>query len=467
MPRAAQRQPPGPVDIRISQPAPEPEPKVEEKSTEKPPRWFFDQIEEIPKNDWGRLWSLELYRLKPDVPGVAGSKGYLALFNEPVTLAQIKATRGGGKFRLNLCKNGRWITSHEFDIEGEPIYDLSRERPGAPPAAVAGAADNRLLEMLDTQIKRLNDEIADIRARGEQVSPASERALDVLTGAYKRASEIQIGNQADPVAQLKSLAEAGKSLGIFGGGGGMSDALMKVLLEKVLTPPDPMAQLTTFITLFEKMDSLRGAPGKADWRSEAISAGRELLPQVLETISTARAPGTPRQAPPRYAPQRAPQPQPPARPMPSPGPSAAPAPGAAANGGGLRMVPMDEQPGPTAPEVAAQPGGDPFAFVNEDTYMAAVKQRIIQVVRAPQLTPEYAGDMLVDGLEMMWPDMLEQLKILTEEQITAFLSRDPILMYATQDPRWPAVLHCAKTAAMEAALDEAEDETPKPQRFKN
>jgi hypothetical protein len=415
-------------------------------------------------------WEDHIVYLTREEPKVSinGSGGFLRKFVQPFDIDDIKRTFGGYKFSYIMKKEGKLIYGGDFRVEALPLYDRERENP--PGSATPQLNTNN--DLLKEFVSVLRDELQ--RSREANGNPSSDAAIDMVTKASERAMEIvkaQVPPGADATKQLESMVSMLKNLGVVGAqpqqSGGISDTILKVLIEKALMPVDPLAQLTTFITLFEKMDSLRGAPGKADWRSEAISAGRELLPQVLETISTARAPGTPRQVPPRYAPQRAPQPQPPARPMPSPGPSAAPAPGAAANGGGLRMVPMDEQPGPTAPEVAAQPGGDPFAFVNEDTYMAAVKQRIVQVVRAPQLTPEYAGDMLVDGLEMMWPDMLEQLKILTEEQITAFLSRDPILMYATQDPRWPAVLHCAKTAAMEAALDEAEDETPKPQRFKN
>jgi len=79
------------INITTSAPASSPEnEKPEVPREEKPQNWFFTELADKPVHEWGRVWSLELHRLKPDVPGVPGTKGYLRLFSEPVTLETIR-----------------------------------------------------------------------------------------------------------------------------------------------------------------------------------------------------------------------------------------------------------------------------------------------------------------------------------------------------------------------------------------
>ena len=458
MPRAVAKQEQTPVNIQISQPAPPPPPQVEEKSEEKTPRWFFDKIEEYPKNDWGRVWSLELYRLKPDVPGVPGSKGYLALFNEPITLEQIKATYGGGLFRLNLCKNGRWITSHEFPIAGEPKYDLSRERPSATNGnGSPSSAESKLLTMLEEQIGRLNDELLAMRSKGEQPNPAMERGLDILTTAYKRGIETQ-GPPADSlksietaVALIEKIRPAAPTAG-----GGILETISVLKELGVFQKPKTLAeQLAELASLRELMGDAGGG-GKTTW----LDLARDAVPRVLDTISAAAANQQMQQRPRSVPPQRAPAPAPAQQLPPGAPPSSASGSPRTFSVNGLRMVPVDD-----TGEIQDQQPVNPLTGVNvaaEEPHSVVMRKKIVETIHFGEDAENDATD-IVNYLQIAWPEGARYLETLSEEQITKFFAMDPILVVATQEPRWREVLMYAKKYALELLADAGpEPPTPKP-----
>jgi hypothetical protein len=154
---------------------------------------------------------MELYRLKPDVPGVPGTKGYLRLFSEPITLETLRTTVGGGRFRLNLCKNGRWHTSHEFEIEGQPIYDTSRERPNTNGNTASGVAsmDANLMKVLEQQNDRLYQVLTTLQGTKDE-NPAISSAVDILTSAYKTGltAVATQPNSTDPASASSRCAAA-------------------------------------------------------------------------------------------------------------------------------------------------------------------------------------------------------------------------------------------------------------------
>src|SRR5215469_5400591 len=122
MPRVSKIASETPVVVNVAPQSPAAAVPVADTKTELDPNWFFDKISALSADDWQRVYTLELHRMEPKLPGVPGSKGYLDVFTEPITRAFIKNKYGGGKFRLVLLKNGRYQTCQNFDIEGEPIY---------------------------------------------------------------------------------------------------------------------------------------------------------------------------------------------------------------------------------------------------------------------------------------------------------------------------------------------------------
>ncbi|MGH8864427.1 MAG: hypothetical protein ACREVZ_07250, partial [Burkholderiales bacterium] len=276
--------------------AQEPQPKEE-----RPPRWFFDLIADIPKDDWGRIWHIEVHRLEPKVPGVPGSKGYLDLYLEPITMNAVQKRFGGGKFQLNLCKNGKWHNSHTFDVEGQPIYDLSRERPNGQTGLLPSAGGEAFAKQV---IDMLRDELTRSREAGQTPSGAiTDETIGLVTKAAENAMQMirnQVPAATEPTALLSAMVTTLKNLGLIGQppavpGGGIVETIsvLKTLGLIGQPAPDPMAQITMFLTIFEKLDALRGpAAGGAprDWKATLAEKAIEHVPEILREVrATAEA----------------------------------------------------------------------------------------------------------------------------------------------------------------------------------
>lgn len=419
---------------------------------EKPENWFFDKITAIPSELWAKENILELHRLEPKLPGVPGSKGFIDVFTEPVTKTLIKSRYGGGKFRLILLKNSKYQTCHDFDIMGDPIYARGREIPpnGDGPA---GNLEGRLLNMLETNLKEMKEEVRRREANG-QPDTAFEKSVDLLNTAYTTAIHNVQREPASPTALLKDLVETAQKLGMFtsgNGGGGNILETIKVLKELGVlgggAQQNPLEQLNLFLGIFEKIDALRGEAGggrRGDWKQVLAERAAEHLPQIITAI------GAPGRAPRAVAPQRPQIPPAAAQPQAPPAPVAVqqvqPAqrrmPAPAVPSGPLRVVPAEE--GSVAPanaQAEEQPATSAVEVItDEEFYIAGVKRRVVQLVR----NGDVDGTMVVDFLEMAWPQAVNYLEAFPAEEVTKFFSQDPILAAAVEMPHWQRVLQEAQ-----------------------
>jgi len=454
LPRKIDASPATPV-ININTSAPASSPETEKPvvpKEEKEINWFFTELADKPTHEWGRVWSLELHRLKPDVPGVPGTKGYLRLFSEPVTLETIRSNFGGGRFRLNLCKNGRWHTSHEFEIEGQPIYDPNRERPAVNGnAAISGDFQKELVSMLREELQRGRDGQA----------PGGEEVIKMLTSASEKAMEIvtkQTTPASDPAAQLNALLSAAKTLADLrapqsnglGELGQYIGPLLKAVMEKLVTPVDPLAELQKMAGLMDVLEKIRGGAGDAppkDWRAAAVQAVTSHLPEILDTFKTtsantvaanqarARAAEVMRGASPAAAAPTAP----PANSAPA---IAAVAPAAPVNSnGGLRLVPRDSvDEAPPAPEQRAETATAQPLSVEEHRH--ALKINVVNLFMHGA-----SGSSIASYVEDVDPEFAADFGKYTTDQIISFFATDEILKVMVDsrqppsDPTFPTRLH--------------------------
>jgi hypothetical protein len=451
LPRKIDTSPATPViNINTSAPASSPEnEKPETPREEKPPNWFFTELADKPAHEWGRVWSLELHRLKPDVPGVPGTKGYLRLFSEPVTLETIRSNFGGGRFRLNLCKNGRWHTSHEFEIEGQPVYDPNRERPATNGNGNGNVGIGDLVTMLREELQRSRDGQA----------PGGEEVIKMLTSASEKAMEIvtkQTTPATDPASQLNALLTAAKSLADLrapqsnglGELGQYLGPLLKAVMEKLISPPDPLAELQKMAGLIDVLEKIRGGAGDAppkDWRAAAVQAVTNHLPEILDTFKTtsantvaanqarARAAEVIRGAAPAAVPAAAPT-------NPAPASAAAPAPPVHSNGG-LRLVPRDSvdetpvQQGAPAETATASP-------LSVEEHRHALKINVVNLFMHGA-----SGSSIASYVEDVDPEFAADFGKYTTDQIISFFATDEILKVMVDstlppsDPTFPTRLH--------------------------
>lgn len=484
--RIAKLAPAGPSVVINTQAAiadpPETKPEPE-KQEERTPRWFFDEILSLPLQDWGRVWSMELHRQEPKIPGVPGAKGYLCMFSEPITLAAIQQRYGGGKFRLNLCKNGKWYKSHEFDIEGQPIYDMSRERPSSNSNGAGGSGN---ADFQKEFISVLREELQRSRESTQGQNGGSDKAVEMIVTASEKAMEIvknQTPQVTSGVTQIREMISALREMGIIGGAAATAPkSLVEQVIElithpmigpKVLelfTPKDPLAQLTQLAATKDALQKLFGGEGgddtPKDWKAMATKVVGDHLPEIIDalkqnasnTTDAARARAAEAEARARAAEslrtvqqQRPGQPQPP---VPTPQTQAAPAPAPPSIhvDGGLRTVPRGSsaapvnEPAPAVAEAVETPA-------SQAAYDEAVKVQIVNMLRIGA-----SGETIADFLSEVKPDIYEDLKKYTAATITAFFAQDPILKLAVEDTRWNEVIADARAYALEP---EGEDEPVK------
>lgn len=473
MPRSTAVAPAGPQKVNVSVDMPQNPPTEPPEKEEKSPMWFWEMLQSLPRDQWGNVYSVMAWREEPKVPGVPGAKGFLFEAFEPVTLSYFKEKYGGGKFKAVLQKNSRFQTTHIFDIEGAPKYDLSREAPHAHPAGTPNG-DNALLKDF---VGVLREELQRSREANSAPNPATDEAIGLLSRASEKAMDIVAGRAnggANSTAQLADLVNIVKGIMPAQSGGGIEATLLKALVDKLLTPVDPLAQITTFLSIFEKMDALRGGGdggGRAkDWRAMlaegAVQKAPEILKEVREIVQENRHTAVER----RQAAEaireveqiRRGAPVTPASvPAPQPAPAAVPS-------GPLRTVPLERGDGNNgshaAPAVVTPvdtpPAAEGMSHAESDAVANFMERRIVEMVE-----DERDAEDVVDFIEEIDPTMNNMLAQFSADMVTTFLAGRPIIGKATKHPRWPEFLDAAQKyireiRAEDAAIDAASRTVP-------
>lgn len=447
MPRrtAVVEAPPQKVNVSVDMPQSSPA-AAPDAPEERSPTWFWDLLQDVPKEKWGNTYDVMGFRIDPKPSIAPGGKGFLFQIMEPITALWVKQNYGGGKFRVILQKNSRFFKSHEFDIEGQPKYDLTRELPNVPATSATGT-DGKLLSILEAQISRLNDQLTASQSQGKE-NPALTEAITILSTAYKE-SVAQLGSNSNggtSTHQLSELVNIVKGLiPQQSSDGGILGMVLKPLLEKLLTPPDPMAQVTTFLTIFEKIDSIRGGGGDSkpkDWRAMlaegVVAKGPELLREVRETFQESTKAATEKRATAEAIERMESARRNGTAPAAQPGaPSTAPAHAAVMPAGPLRTVPLERSaPAEPAATPAAAPG---MSAAETDAVGKFMEQRIVEMIR-----DDRDAEDVVDFIEDVDPTLNDMLATYSADMVTTFLAARPIIGQATQHPKWNDFLFAAQ-----------------------
>lgn len=461
--------PAAPQKVNVSVDMPQTAAPATEVKEEKSPTWFWDLLQDVPKEKWGAEFDVLGFRIDPK-PGVAaGAKGFLFQAFEAITPMWIKQNYGGGRFRCILEQKSRFKTSHEFEIEGQPKYDLTRELPNVP-AATANATDSKLLTILEAQISRLNDQLAASQAQGKE-NPALGEAISMLSTAYKE-SVATLGSTANnggsSTQQLSELVGIVKGLlPAQGSEASVLGMILKPLLERVLAPVDPMAQVTMFLTIFEKIDAIRGGGGGGDsrakdWRAMlaegAVQKGPEILRELRETFQVNKETAQER----RIAAEAIERVETIRRTAPgtaAAAPAAAPPAATVMPAGPWRTVPLDRS-APAAQDVGAQPApaappaAEGMSPSESDAVATFMQRRIVEMVQDGRDAED-----VVDFIEEIDPSMNDLLAQFSPEMVTTFLSTRPIIGEATQLPHWNIFLIKAQRYIKEIRAEDAAIET--------
>ena len=411
-------------------------------------------------------WNDHIVYLTRENPktSIQGIGGYLTKLTQPFDIEDIKTAFGGYEFSYILKNKNEVVYSGRFKVEAPPRLDPTRERDGNPSAA----ANNGQSDLVQQFITVLRDELTRTREamQGQPNAGGQGEAVKMIAEAATRAMDVikaQIPPAVDPTKTLESLVNTAKTLGVFGQpaaqGGGILETIqvLKTLGLIGQPPPDPMSQLTMFITLFTKLDELRGdrgGGGGRDWKAVAVEKGLEHLPEVLREIRETRVAAGEiaqtrleavrtqerviRNLPPRPAAGSA---------AAQPAAASALHPSAA---GPLPTVPLGEPEQPPSGAFGAADGldsgnGSPTSLEASPEFDKWLKRRmVLMIVNGDD------AEAIVDFLDVAKPRFANDLVAYTSEQVTAALGADPILKDAVAHPRWPQVLARARAYIFEA-----------------
>jgi len=430
-------------------------------------------------------WKEHIVYLTRERPktSINGVGGYLAKIIEPFDLEEVKTAYGGQEFSYIMKKKNDIVYSGRFTIEAPARLDPQREQATVPVAAPAVAASD-VNGVVNQVMTLLREELNHARESGQGSTGANEATVQMLSSASEKAMAIlekQVPQAGNPASTLRELVVALKEMGVMGAQqqGSPLVQLVKELaplltligpvVEKLLKPADPVAQLTQLKTLMDLADGLRGGGGgsRGTTTNDLILEGIKTLPAMIGDLQAQKA----QQRVQRIASPVAPSPgaAPPAARTPLSAPPAAPAnqtfPGAAPMATRpLTVTPVNPSQEETAadvgaPTMPAQPGEMPQP--TPDEFNTWVSARVVEMIYLG-----FEGEDIVTWLEMTKPALLEDLTKYTDEQIEGLFSMDPILSRALQHPNWKRILMQARAAAAEtlADVDEDEEEIPEPQK---
>ena len=433
----------------------------EKEKPERPDFWTY--MQSLTPEEWKEhIVYLTRERPKTHMNGVVG--GYLAKIVEPFDQDDIKTAYGGYEFSYIMKRGRDAVYSGRFTVEAEPRLDKGREVTTANGDGTPAGFANQFISVLREELER---------SRASGSDPANTKTIEMLSKASDKAMDMikqQVPETSSPSSTLKDLVTVAKDLGIFPAAGGGDSSIIKTIeaLQKLgligqpTAVADPMKQLETMLSIFTKIDEIRGSGGsrRGNWKDSLVDKGLELVPQVLDTFRETReanlriASDRVRAAEHLRAVQN-PSAIPPRPSVMTPrGGTATPEPVVTVNSG-LRTVPLDRagEPGATAPTEVSAPAEITFETIdrNSTAYVNLVKQTIVEMINRGS-----HGEQIVDYLDGAQPGFSNTLIAYQPDQLTAYFALDPILRTVAQHPNWPEVLDEARKYILEA--ENAEEE---------
>lgn len=440
------------VELPASSPADPPE------KPDKPDFWSY--MQSLSPDDW-REHIVYLTRELPKTTIQGAVGGYLTKLQQAFDLEDIKSAYGGYEFSYIMKgPKNQIIYSGKFRVEAPPKYDTREETAGNKPNDAGSMA------IVQQFVSVLRDELQHSRENSAQGNPAAEEAISMLSKASEKAMEIVVkqtpqgGSQVQQLGEMLTLLKAmlppptpgltlESLLGLFN----------SPLLARLLQPVDPMAQITTFLGVFEKLDALRGSGGgegkPRDWKAAladgVIQKGPEILRELRETMEVNYRTAQERRATAEVNRGIAETMRRGGSAPPAASADVAPPPAAPVSAGPLRSVPLDGSP--TTPAPAEAPAAAPGVTLEEkeqsDVIASWVKAKILQLVEEDE-----DAQVIVDWLDIADPTVPELLTQFDEQTINTFFAGDAILKRVAESPNWPKILHEARHYIEESTKEE-------------
>ena len=374
-------------------------------------RLLPDPKAETEKNGWDALeymdstaaekWNegdhiIYVYRVEPILYRGASGPAYVTKYSSPVSLEQIQKEYGGGLFRLVIKRGQERMADSRYQLSGTP-RDLTRSAQEFNPALPGGVPQTETGGVVSQAMNIVSDPTARA-AQTQMLTSAAASAIDLVKS--NAAQQLTVKDILELAEKMNSRGaekpfletEVGKIVVAA------VSALVTALVARVVTPTDPLDQLTKMATV---MQSLGGGSSSSDWKAALVNAAPQIAEAGRGMLQELRM-GTEAQM--RMNAGRTLTAAPPA-------PAAAPP--AQQNPANQNVVQMP------APPQGGSPPMEPF------------EMKLVELLNDPQMTGDKAGEIL----DAQWPRIVDEVAQYSVDQIMVAFGTRPILAPHAQNPR--------------------------------
>lgn len=372
----------------------------ESKSEQEKIGWdALEYMDSVTPEKWsGGDHIIYVYRVEPILYRGASGPAYVTKYASPVTLEQIQKEYGGGLFRIVIKRGQERMADTKYQLSGTP-RDLSRGTQEFSPAAPGGVPQSD--QSVISQAMQMATNPTARAAEVDMLRTAASSAIDMVRAQAPQQMTVkdilELANTLRGPAHVEKPfleTEVGRIVVAA------ASALVTALVNRVVTPTDPLDQLTKMATVMQSLGG--GNSSGSDWKAALVNAAPQIANAVKDTVQELRL-GTEAQM--RLNAGRTLAPAPP--------PAAAPAqqnPAAPQN-----VVEMPQQP-----QVAqgAQPM-EPFEL------------KLIELLNDPNMTGDKAGEIL----DQTWPRFVDEISTYNVDMVIHAFKVRPLLQPHADNPR--------------------------------
>jgi len=358
----------------------------------------LEYMDLIPRDKWDQgNHAAYIYRVEPPVYRNASGPAYVTKYATPITLDQIQREYGGGLWRILVKRGDERMADRNYQVTGTP-RDLTRTTPEFSASSPGGVPAS------DGIVSKAMDLAANPTAQAAQIDMMRNSAVAAIelvkANAPKQLSvqeilELARGLQGPAGTEKPFLeTEVGKIVVAA------VSALVTGLVNRVISPTDPIDQITKYADLISKFTP---AGATSDWKAALVQAAPQIANSIKDTVQELRL-GTEAQM--RLNAGRTLTAAPP---LPPP-PAAVPA------------VHQNPQAQNVVEMPAPQTGG---------TGMEPFETKLVELLNDPNMDGEKAGEIL----DQQWPRIVDEITLYSVDQIMGAFATRPILAAHAQNPR--------------------------------
>jgi len=363
----------------------------------------LDYMEKMKPEDWASVTAY-LYRVEPPVWRGGDSKTQVTQFTNFFDMMDVQRQYGGGVWRILLrnTKTKERLADSKHSVAGTP-RDLTRETQEFS----AGSSNGTTATETGGVVSQAMNIVSDPNARQAQTQMLLNSAA---------ASIDLVKQNAAPQLTVKDILELAEKMNSRGAEKpfletevgkivvAAASALVTALVQRVVTPTDPLDQLTKMATV---MNSLGAGSSSGDWKAALVNAAPQIANALKDTVHEMRL-GTEAQAginASRTLTAASPPPIPPAT-------AGVPAQQNPANGNVVEMPTPQSQP------------------IGVDQ-MQLLDIKLVELLNDPKMT----GDKAAEILYQTWPDFVDEISNYNVDAIINAMNVRPFLKPHIGNPR--------------------------------